>query len=135
MTMIWNIIGWLWLWFLLPIYLNHFIFASTWVVQISDWTRKFHETTVLRLNGGPNWIRFGHHSRSEDGIETEAMFPGAIRLFYQSCFFHYLSVSLILGIKDWKTIKRFKYDLMYMELIFKSIFSNLGYLFELSDKV
>ena len=42
--------------------------------------RKLHETTVQRLNGGPNWIRFGHHSRSEDGIETEAVFPGAIRL-------------------------------------------------------
>ena len=28
---------------------------------------------------GPNWIRFGHHSGSEDGIETEAVFPGANR--------------------------------------------------------
>ena len=29
---------------------------------------------------GPNWIRFGHHSGSEDGIETEAVFSGANRL-------------------------------------------------------
>ncbi len=36
---------------------------------------------MQRLNGGPNWIRFGHRSRSEDEIETEAVFPGANRLF------------------------------------------------------
>ena len=48
-----------------------------------------HETTVQRLNGEPNWIRFGHHSRSEDGIETEAVFPGAIRLLKRVDIFLY----------------------------------------------
>ena len=67
------------------------------------------------MNGGPNWIRFGHHSGSEDGIETEAVFPGAnrsLKKVYNCKFTKKLLYSLNITLFQQKRIVKIrrKYD-------------------------